>query len=59
MRPVSLNTVNELKTYLRGTKFEPFADWISQRGVMWKHDGDGDGTLDMEELGSAISDFYI
>jgi len=52
-------TVNELKTYLRGTTYEPFADWISQRGHLSKHDGDHDGVLDIDELGSAISDFYI
>ena len=38
-------TVNEMKTFLRGTSYASFADWVARPRNMAKHDFDRDGTL--------------
>ena len=51
-------SVTEIKTYLQGTKFEPFAAWVSDTKTMAKLDADRDGTLDIGELATAVGAFY-
>jgi len=54
-------SVNEMRTFLRGTEFVMFMNWLSgskgKRGRMAQFDRDGDGTIDMEELEAAVGTF--
>lgn len=54
-------TVNEMRTFLHGTEYQTFSDWLSAphtRDRHWKaHDRDMSGTMDLGELEKAVDEY--
>ena len=52
-------TVNEMRTFLRGSKWDSFMAWLSAphtKDVHWKqHDRDLNGSMDIAELEEAVA----
>lgn len=50
-------TLTELQTFLRGTPYELFADWVSKSSRLLAHDSDRNGVIDAGELHHAVRVF--
>jgi len=52
-------TVNELRTFLTRTRFEPFMKWVTQPQTFMHFDENKDGTLSFQELHRAVAAYMI
>jgi len=51
-------TKTGLQAFLSGTKFADFMSWLMQKRLFGKYDLDCSGTLELEELKQALTDYY-